>query len=131
MSVDTMIQQAMQNVPSAVAAGIVDMSSGMMMGLKTLDSHPQEVIDLLAPTAKEYFQGKLVNQIESIFKQVRGDSSTDSYFQEIMIASKNLWHYFGRLDSDQQVVLSVVCRSDANLGMVVATARKIKTAGSI
>ena len=125
MGVDETIKQAMAEVPKAVAAGMVDMGSGMMLGLKTIDSHPQLVLDLLAPATKEMFEGDMVMTIEHLFKQARGVESSERYFQEILISSKHLWHYFGRLKSNAQVVLAVVSRGDVNLGLLVVKARDL------
>ena len=52
MSVDTILVKLMNDVPKAVAAGVVDMGTGMLLGVKTVDSHPQEVLDLVAAATK-------------------------------------------------------------------------------
>lgn len=131
MSAEAAIKSAMDDVPKAVAAGIVDMASGMMLSMKTLDSHPQAVIDVLAPATKELFEGDMVLHIENLFKKARGVESDERYFREIMISSKNLWHYFGRFDSNSQIVLCVVARGDVNMGMFLVKARQICATGEI
>ncbi len=131
MSIENTIRSAMTDVPKAVAAGLVDMGSGMMLNIKTVDSHPQAVLDILAPATKEMFEGDMVTTIENLFKKGRGVESAEHYFQEILVASTNLWHYFGRLKSNQQVVLCVVCRADVNLGMLVMKARNIAHTATI
>lgn len=125
MSAENAIRDAMQDVPKAVAAGLVDMGSGMMLAMKTVDSHPQAVLDLLAPATKEMFEGDMVQQIENLFKRARGVETSERYFQEFLVSSTNLWHYFGRLKSMNSVVLAIVCRGDVNLGMLVMKARNI------
>lgn len=131
MSAEAAIKSAMDDVPKAVAAGIVDMASGMMLSMKTLDSHPQAVIDVLAPATKELFEGDMVLHIENLFKKSRGVESDERYFREIMISSKNLWHYFGRFESNSQIVLCVVARGDVNMGMFLVKARQICATGEI
>ncbi|MCB1034072.1 MAG: hypothetical protein KDD47_09590 [Acidobacteria bacterium] len=131
MSADEAIRQAMAEVPKAVAAGVVDMGSGMMLAIKTIDSHPQSVLDVLAPATKEMFEGDMVEQIESLFKKARGVNSDERYFQEILISSTHLWHYFGRLKAMPQVVLAVVTRGDVNLGMLVMKARQIASSATV
>lgn len=49
MSVETILTKTMKDVPKAIAAGVVDMSTGMLLGVKTVDSHPQEVLDCCPP----------------------------------------------------------------------------------
>ena len=131
MSIDETIRLAMTEVPKAVATGLVDMGSGMMLSIKTVDSHPQAVLDILAPATKEMFEGDMVTSIENLFKKSRGVTDQAHYFQEILVSSTNLWHYFGRLKSNQQVVLAAVCRGDVNLGLLVMKARQIAQAATI
>lgn len=131
MSIDDAIRSAMTDVPKAVAAGLVDMGSGMMLNIKTVDSHPQAILDILAPATKEMFEGEMVTTIENMFKKARGVDDSFHYFQEILVSSTNLWHYFGRLKSNQQVVLTVVCRGDVNLGLLVMKARQIAQTATI
>lgn len=125
MSVDTLLQSCMRDIPKAVAAGVVDMASGMLLGVKTIDSHPQEVLDILAAGTKDLFEGDNTTSIEKMFKSVRGVRSDERYFREIIVGSTNLIHYFSRLKSNQDHVMTVVCRTDANLGLVLAKARAI------
>ncbi|MDY7094439.1 MAG: hypothetical protein SX243_15820 [Acidobacteriota bacterium] len=125
MSAEETMRVAMADVPKALAAGLVDMGSGMMLAIKTVDSHPQSVLDILAPATKEMFEGDMVIEIENLFKQARGVESDERYFKEILISSTHLWHYFGRLKSNSQVVLAVVTRGDVNLGLFVMKARQI------
>jgi hypothetical protein len=47
-NLDTMLQRAVTSVPDCVAAGYVDLSSGMILGMKSVDSHPSQVVELLA-----------------------------------------------------------------------------------
>ncbi|MEL7061890.1 MAG: hypothetical protein AAGN46_17825 [Acidobacteriota bacterium] len=131
MSADAMVREAMRDVPKAVAAGIVDMASGMMLSMNTADSHPQEVLDLLAPATKEMFEGELVLHIERLFKKARGVETNERYFKEILISSTHLWHYFGRLKGNQQSVLAIVARGDVNMGLFLVKARAICENGSL
>lgn len=109
-------------VPECVAAGYVDMSSGMLLGVKTVDSHPKEVVELVAAATGDLFQGSNVSAIERMFKKIRGVKHEEGhhYFQEIIINSDNLVHVFLRGKKHSEHVLTVVCRKSANLGMVLS-----------
>ena len=131
MSVESTVKRAMEEVPKVVAAGVVDMNSGMLLSIRTVQSHPQQVIDILAPATKELFQGDLVTTIEDLFKKARGVSSDEHYFQEILISSTHLWHYFGRLKSSALTVLTIVARADVNMGLFLVKAREIVSSESI
>lgn len=126
MSLDQALVKAQQQVPECVAAGLVDMTTGMLLGVKTVDSHPQEVLDLVAAATGEIFQGPNVAAIEKLFKRTRGvPNDNHHYFQEILINSDNLIHVFQRCKKNENLVLVVVCRISANLGMVLTKSRGV------
>ena len=125
MSVETILMKSMKEVPKAVAAGVVDMSTGMLLGVKTVDSHPQEVLDLVAAATKDLFEGDNVTTIEDTFKRMRGVTTNERYFKEIVVMSTNLVHIFARIKSMQSIILTVVYRADTNLGLALMKARSI------
>ena len=122
---DETMQRAMTSVPECVAAGYVDLASGMVLSIKTVDSHPSEVFDMLAAATSDLFQGPNVVAIEKVFKKSRGLPETvdHHYFQEIIVNSENLIHIFLRGKRQEQVAC-FVCRKGANLGMVLTKARQ-------
>ncbi|WP_428846376.1 hypothetical protein [Kitasatospora hibisci] len=111
--------------PDCVAAGIIDMSTGMLLAVETVDTHPPEVLDMLAAATLDLFQGRNVVMIEGIFKERRGVVSDRHYFQEILVNSDNLTHLFLRMESADEVVAVVVCRKTVNVGMLFAQARRV------
>lgn len=124
MTLDTALAKAQQSIPECVAAGYVDMSTGMLLGVKTVDSHPQEVLDLVSAATADLFQGQSVTSIEKLFRKSRGQAENGAhYFREIIVFSENLLHVFlrSKKKSDQAVVF--VCRASANVGMVLTKSR--------
>lgn len=123
MSLDAVLTQAVASVPECLAAGYVDAASGMLLAIRTVDSHPREVIDLVAAATADLFNGPNVSMIETLFKRSRGISDDGHhYFQEIIINSDNLIHVFLRGKRQLQVAC-FVCRKGANLGMVLTKSR--------
>ncbi len=117
------LQAAISSIPECLAAGYIDLASGMLLGIKSVDSQPTEVVELLAAATSELFQGTNVKMIENIFKKARGlKDDGHHYFQEIIINSDNLIHVFIRGKNEEQVSC-FVCRKSANLGMVLTKAR--------
>ncbi|MCS6901534.1 MAG: hypothetical protein NZX77_17415 [Polyangiaceae bacterium] len=113
-----------KNIPECVATGVVDMTTGMLLAIKTVDSHPREVLDLVAAATSEIFQGPNVTAIEKMFKKARGvKDDGHHYFQEILVMSDNLIHVFQRCKRNEDVVFVSVCKSSANLGMVLSKSR--------
>lgn len=124
MSVELALQKAITEIPECVAAGYVDLSTGMLLGIKTVDSHPQEVMDILAAATADLFQGTNVLTIESLFKKARGLQDGRHYFQEIIVNSDNLVHVFIRSKDNEEHVSCFVCRRSVNLGMAITKARQ-------
>lgn len=131
MSADLIVQAMLTNVPKAIAAGVVDMGTGMLLSVKTVDSHPQAVLDMVAAATKDMFEGDTVLGIENTFKKIRGDAYTGHYFREIIVSSRNLLHIFARLESNESVVAVVICRIDTNLGLALMKTREIATQGKV
>lgn len=114
---------AQSSVPECVAVGVVDVDSGLLLDVKTVDSHPSEVLDLVAAATGDLFQGPNVTAIENSFKKMRGVTSDERYFQEIIVNSSNLIHVFIRMKKKRSQVAVFVCRNSANIGMVLSKAR--------
>jgi hypothetical protein len=125
MALDTTLAKAQQAVPECVAAGYVDMSTGMLLGVKTVDSHPQEVLDLVAAATADLFQGQSVTSIEKLFRKARGQGENGMhYFREIIVFSENLLHVFLRSKKKHDQAVVFVCRATANIGMALTKARQ-------
>ena len=120
---DHALQTAIASIPECIAAGYIDLASGMLLGVRSVDSQPADVVELLAAATADLYQGPNVRMIESIFKKARGLADDGHhYFQEFMVNSDNLIHVFLR-GRNQEQVACFVCRKAANLGMVVTKAR--------
>ncbi|MDH5434435.1 MAG: hypothetical protein OEY19_10865 [Gammaproteobacteria bacterium] len=126
MNIEAVCTEVLSTVPKAIAAGIIDMSSGMLLDVKTTDSHPSQVLDMLAAATKDLFEGDMVMEIEDIFKKTRGESDAKfHYFKEVIVNSTNLIHIFSRIPSNESIIGVVVCRASANLGLCLTKMRSI------
>ncbi|KRG79168.1 hypothetical protein ABB30_01850 [Stenotrophomonas ginsengisoli] len=125
MSLDATIQKSVASIPECLAAGYVDISSGMLLSVRTVDSHPREVLDLVAAATADLYEGPNVRAIEQMFRRSRGlpEGEGAHYFQEIIVNSENLIHVFMRGKRYPSYVMVFVCRRTANLGMALTKAR--------
>jgi hypothetical protein len=131
MSLDKVLATAQSEIPECVAAGYVDMKSGMLLGVKTVDSHPSEVLDLVAAATGDLFQGKNVVEIERLFDKARGitgRAQENHYFNEIVVFSTNLLHVFIRSKKHPDQAAVFVMRASANIGMTLVKTRAASTA---
>lgn len=123
-SLEQALSKAIREIPECVAAGYVDMTTGMLLAVKTVDSHPREVLDLVSAATADLFQGSNVVAIERMFKKSRGlKDDGHHYFQEMIIFSDNLLHVFVRGKKNNDHVVVFVARKSANIGMMLAKSR--------
>ncbi len=121
---ETALGKAIREIPECVAAGYVDITTGMLLAVKTVDSHPREVLDLVAAATADLFQGSNVVAIERMFKKSRGiKDENQHYFQEMIIFSDNLLHVFLRGKKHPDHISVFVARRNSNIGMMLAKAR--------
>jgi len=126
MSLDKALNEAVSQIPECLAAGYVDLTTGMLLGIKTVDSHPSEVMDVLAAATADLFQGTNVVTIENLFKKARGvENDGHHYFQEMIVLSDNLVHVFVRCKTNEEHVVAFVCRKSVNLGMALTKVRSV------
>jgi len=124
MQLQSVIQKSMRDIPDCVAAGYVEMSTGALLAVKTLDSHPHEVLELVAVATTELIQGSTVTAIEKLFRRTRGvKDDGQHYFQEMIVFSDTLLHVFVRARSNHNHVACFVCRKSVNIGMVLTKTR--------
>jgi len=124
MSLDSKLASLISTIPECVAGGYVDIASGMLLAVKTVDSHPQDVVALVAAATADLFAGPNITLIEKLFKKARGVADDGHhYFQEIVVNSDNLIHVFLRGKKYPDYVATFVCRKTANLGMALTKAR--------
>jgi hypothetical protein len=101
------------------------MSTGMLLGVDTVDDHPREILDMLAAATFDLFQGRTVTTIEDTWNRRRGQYQDTRYFHEILVNSQNLVHLFMRGTASTNIVSVVVCRRSVNIGMLFAQARVV------
>jgi len=123
--VTTAMKSFRQNVPDYLGAGVVDISTGMLLAVDTVDNHPREILDILAAATADLFQGRTVLQIEELWKKNRGVTDNRRYFNEILVNSEHLVHLFMRSRNNPDIVVAVICSQNVNVGMLFAQARAV------
>lgn len=123
-AVHSTVQSFRRDVPDYVASGVVDMSTGMLLAADTVESHPQEILDVLAAATVDLLQGRTVVQVENMWRERRNNAGQRHYFQEVLVQSDNLVHLFLRSEANQDLVGVVICRRPVNVGMLFTMARQ-------
>lgn len=124
MSLDQAVVDVVKNTPQCVAAGVVDVSTGMLIAIHTEGEYPSTMFDMLAAATGDMYQGENVTAIEQMFKNMRGEKGDHHYFKEFIATSDNLLHVFQRGKQNTNIVLVIVCQGSVNFGMALAKARQ-------
>ncbi|MFO0875879.1 MAG: hypothetical protein U0840_00630 [Gemmataceae bacterium] len=115
-NLNAICQEVMDDVGESVACGIVDLNTGMILGVHhTIPYFTQAYLDAVAAAAVDMFRGKNVRRIEELLSKTRGKSAKDS-FEEIFIASPTVYHFM-KVVKDKNAVVVLVTRRSANQGM--------------
>lgn len=109
-------------VPECTIAALVDMSTGMLLAVDTLEDYPGDELDLLAAATFDLFQGRNVGIMADVLHRGKADRR---YFQEMVVHSAALLHIFLRSTHNPDLVAVVVCRRATNMGMLLAQARVV------
>jgi hypothetical protein len=111
-----------ENVQDCLAVGVVDLNTGMLMGVHhTVSYFTQAYLDAVAAAAVDMFRGKNVRRVEELLSKVRGVEIKDS-FEELFISSTNVYHFM-RLIREKEAVVVMVTRKTTNQGMGWAALR--------
>lgn len=119
-TVEQALQNAIGKIPDCLGVGLVDMREGLLLGAKTLGNHPQEILDLTAAATKDMFLGDNIRTIEELFRKARGDEAAASAAVTMfMFKTSRTLHLFFRSEKRPSLVLVVICKITANLGMAL------------
>ena len=109
-------QNIVSDVQDAVACGVVDLNTGMMMGVHhTIPYFTQSYLDAVAAAAVEMMRGKTVRRVEQLISKHRG-VETKEVFEEIFINSTNVFHFMALIRAKQSLVV-LVTKKTTNQGM--------------
>ncbi len=115
-------RQVHDKVDDCVAVGVVDLNTGMLLGVHHSVPHfTQAYLDAVAAAAVEMFRGKNVRRVEELLSQQRGEPVKDSV-EEIFISSPKVFHFMATIKEKGAVVVMITKKS-VNQGMGWAAIR--------
>lgn len=121
---DQQLNTAVTSIPECLAAGCMDIGSGMPAVGQDRGFPSLEVLDLVAAaTADMFAKPQCVHDRKNVQKVARYGRRQPPYFQRIIVNSDNLLHVFMRGKRYPDYVAVFVCRKSANLGMALTKAR--------
>jgi hypothetical protein len=121
-STQDVCKQILEKVDDCLAVGVVDLNTGMLMGVHhTVPYFTQAYLDAVAAAAVEMFRGKNVRRIEELLSAQRGEPIKDS-FEEVFISSAKVFHFMTVIKEKGAVVV-MVTKKGSNQGMGWAALR--------
>ncbi len=115
--IDDACKQVVDNVDGAVACGVVDLDTGMLLGIYNSSSYTQSLNEIVAAATMDLFRGPNVGRIEQMVRKHRGlPENGDHYFQEIHVTSANNYH-FAKTMKGGKAVMMLVTKKTTNIGM--------------
>lgn len=123
------LMQAAMELPKAVAVGIVDLETRALVAVSTNERPPQAVLDRGGAAIRELFELPYFGASEGASEASLGDEhpSAAAVEQIIMLANERL-QLFRRIDGHPQLVLTVLCQGETNLGLTLARLRMLDSA---
>lgn len=115
--IDDILKQVVNKVDGAVACGIVDLDSGMLLGIHNAASYTQSLNELVAGATMDMFRGPNISRIEQAVRAHRGEAEDGvHYFDEIHVTSQHNFHFAKTVKQSRYVVM-LVTKKTTNLGM--------------
>ncbi len=110
----------MESIPDCIAAGYVDMETGMLLGTNITDPDHADVLDSLAIAVANLFQGRGVKAFEELLRKAGTGDTEHPGFGEIAVFSNDRLNIFLRPREYPDHVVCYICRSSANVGLALA-----------
>ncbi|MEZ5931584.1 MAG: hypothetical protein R3F54_06485 [Alphaproteobacteria bacterium] len=124
-TLDEALDDALAGVPGCVIAGYVDLSTGIMLGIRAKGNFPQEALDLVSTTAANLFGHADLTSIENwVLDHGDGKASGSGQFEEFVVLSEQLMHLAARSKEHGDNAVVLVARRSANFGMLMAKSRQ-------
>ncbi|MEZ4371532.1 MAG: response regulator [Polyangiaceae bacterium] len=115
--IDDACKEVVNNVDGAVACGVVDLDTGMLLGIHNTAQYTQTLNEVVAAATMDLFRGPNVGRIEQMVRAHRGlPEDGEHYFQEVHIASAHNYHFAKTMKGGKAVIM-LVTKKTTNVGL--------------
>lgn len=116
-TINELCEKLVSDVPDALAANVVDLSSGMMLGGHFLSNFTTDHFEAVSAAATSLYRGKETLRVEELVKAQRGVTDTDEhYVEEVQMSTPSVQHFIKRIPGKEAIVC-LVTKTSTNLGM--------------
>jgi hypothetical protein len=115
--IDQACREVVDSVDGALACGVVDLVTGMVLGIYPGTGPSSELNDVVATVGLEMFRNDENTRLERLVESSRGSKFDEPYyFDEVDIASSTR-HHFAKTIKEGKAALLLVTEKTANIGM--------------
>lgn len=115
--IDDACKEVVGKVDGAVACGVVDLDTGMLLGIFNAAQYTQTLNEVVAAATMDLFRGPNIARVEQMVRAHRGiPENGERYFQEVHVTSSNNYH-FAKVIKGGKAVVMLVTKKTTNIGM--------------
>jgi hypothetical protein len=115
--IDDACREVVNKVDGAVAAGVVDLETGMLLGIHNGAQYTQTLNEIVAAACMDLFRGSNIGRIQEMVRSHRGvPENGENYFHEIHVTSEHDFHFAKTLKKGRAVMM-LVTKKSTNIGM--------------
>jgi CheY-like chemotaxis protein len=123
--IDDACKTAVEKVDGSVACGVVDLDTGMLLGIYNSAQYTQTLNEVVAGATMDMFRGPNVGRIEQMVRAHRGmDEDGAHYFEEIHVTSRHNYHFMKTIRGGKAVIV-LVTKKTTNIGMGWASLKSV------
>ncbi len=120
---DDTLQTVVSNVDGALGCAVVDLNSGLLMGVAhNVPYFTSSYLEAVAAAAVDTFRGKNVRAVESLLSGQRGKPLEGS-IKEIQMTTDNTFHFMATIKDKPDSLIVLITSKTTNLGMGWAAVR--------
>jgi len=125
MEINSILKDIVNNVDDALGCGVVDLRSGMLLGLHHIVPYfTQSYLDAVGAAAVDLFRGRNISNVYKLLASHTGSEDSVGRIHEIQTTSDNTFHFMTAIPNSPDALLVLITGKKANIGMGWATVRK-------
>lgn len=123
--IDDACKEVVNKVDGAIACGVVDLDTGMLLGIYNGSQYTQTLNEVVAAATMDLFRGSNIGRIEQMVRVHRGiPENGEHYFQEVHVTSEHNFHFAKSIKQGKAVIM-LVTKKTTNIGMGWAQVKSV------
>lgn len=116
MSLNNALKQLVDEVDGALASAVVDLSSGLMLGVyHNVSYFTQAYVDAVAAAAVAMFRGRTISTIEKVMTAKHGVDMSRS-LKEAQVTTEGTYHFMSLVTDKPDALLVMITNRSASVG---------------